>query len=80
MSGWDSHDSLIEKFDQFDADGKGYLDSNDLKEMLSSFLCTDVSLEQVKMLQDEFDTNSSGNIDVSQFIIMMVSRGNFLRL
>jgi len=37
-------------------------------------MCSDISLEQVKMIQDEFDTDNSGNIDVSQFTIMMVSR------
>jgi methylglyoxal synthase len=58
-------------FNKYDKGVKGYLDSNDLQQVLSSVMCSDISLEQVKMIQDEFDVDDSGNIDVSEFTIMM---------
>ena len=54
-------------FNRFDLDGGGTIDVIELKEMLQA-VGQDMSIEDLKVLMDEFDEDGSGAIDFEEFI------------
>lgn len=67
----ESDEQVRQMFKKFDADGNGYIDEVELKEMLAKIMGKDVPMAEVKQMIHDVDMNNDGRIDIYEFIKLM---------
>eukprot|EP01096_Ripella_sp_DP13-Kostka_P005283 TRINITY_DN1804_c0_g1_i1.p1 TRINITY_DN1804_c0_g1~~TRINITY_DN1804_c0_g1_i1.p1 ORF type:complete len:154 (+),score=59.15 TRINITY_DN1804_c0_g1_i1:27-464(+) len=68
-----SEESVIEAFQVFDKDGKGYISAADLRNILTN-LGDKLNENQVNQMLSEALASDDGNLDYRQFVQMMINR------
>jgi len=68
-----TEDGIIESFQVFDKDGKGYVSAAELRNILTN-MGDKLSDEQVNQMMSEALSSDDGNLDYKQFVHMMMNR------
>eukprot|EP01115_Flamella_aegyptia_P003945 TRINITY_DN17565_c1_g2_i1.p1 TRINITY_DN17565_c1_g2~~TRINITY_DN17565_c1_g2_i1.p1 ORF type:complete len:147 (+),score=36.58 TRINITY_DN17565_c1_g2_i1:21-461(+) len=69
----ESEESVVESFEVFDKDGKGYISAAELRHILTN-LGDKLPDEQVNQMLSEALASDDGNLDYKAFVQMMINR------
>lgn len=69
----ESEDNIVEAFQVFDKDGKGYISAAELRNILTN-MGDRLNEDQVNQMLREALASEDGNLDYRQFVHMMMNR------
>lgn len=66
-----AHDSSADIFQNYDLNGDGFINPDEIIEALSEVLGYEVTHKHINMLLEEFDKDKNGKFDISEFAMMI---------